>query len=514
MSNEMRNPATAWLIRLRLPLIFILWALAVWLLAMPDNLVVDWRGWRQADTQTIAVNALRPEAQFSEPLINWSRATQPRPVEAEFQLYTALISIFLRLDAEAVWPGQLISLLSLSLAGWALFVWLRGRYGQTAALGGVLCFLAGRAVLFSASTVAPDSLALACLVGGWIGFDRWLRSNALADWLIWVTLLTLAALMKVVNLQIGIATFLLVAMTDAKRLYSPMLWLGWIVMLGYNLSQLQHGANIFAETGLTFGIASGGDSKFPTLQSLLKPGFYLALMRMSLAWGVSVLGVGALILLFWRRAITAELFALGVAHAVGLLVALRYTVNVYYGTNYHAPGSLIGAIAVAVLLAHFACAKPAPPALQSRWQRWLPTLVLAAVALTAADAWRARLTLNTRLDNGDAAKLLVLGQTAAMRIPPGSAIAVRSAARRLADDWNGGVNNYEDPRLFWVLKSTGWAIALDDTEAADLAAAHAGGAQWFIDAYPPAGENAMTAWLAAHAQEKIRTPEGLLYRLR
>ena len=52
-------------------IVIFLWALLQLSFALPDNIVNDWLGWRQADTQTIASNFMQPGSNIFYPQINW-----------------------------------------------------------------------------------------------------------------------------------------------------------------------------------------------------------------------------------------------------------------------------------------------------------------------------------------------------------------------------------------------------------------------------------------------------------
>lgn len=485
----------------RLTLLLLLWAALVWIGARPDHLIQDSTGWRQSDTQSIAYNSLRADARFNIPLVNWSNDTAPVAAETEFQFYTYLTAQLLRLDREAEWPGQLVSLLALLIAGAGLFYWLRSRWGDGPAWVGLCVFLSTRGTVFLASKVQPDGLALACLVLGWIAFDRWLVQARLREFLLWVGLLSLSTLIKITNLQIGIAMALLVAMTQPQRLFSGALWLGWGVILFCNILQLAHGTNIFEQTGLTFGVASGGDSKFPRPSDLLKPGHYLAIGRMSLLWGVSVIGAAALFVLALQRKLSSQLLALLIAHGVALVVAMRYTITDWLGPHYHAPGAFIGAIAAALLAAR----------LSERYaSRRVAAALLLAALLTTVATFHARVTLGR---SGESVQLLQLAADVRPVVPPGSAIVVRSPANRLVLGWGNGPNNFEDPRLLWALRSTGWVMAFDDEDPAVLVAARDAGASWYIDPWPNSTPPAVQRWLDEQAVERHQSASGAWYRL-
>jgi 4-amino-4-deoxy-L-arabinose transferase-like glycosyltransferase len=80
-------------------------------------------------------------------------------------------------------------------------------------------------------------------------------------------------------------------------------WLSVILALLPSVFWYWHARNLYVTYGNTFGLLSGGDSKFGNLEIWFSPHFYVSLLRLDFKW---VLGYG-LILLF----------------AVGLFFALR-----------------------------------------------------------------------------------------------------------------------------------------------------------------------------------------------
>ncbi|MFZ2323883.1 MAG: hypothetical protein WAV89_09315 [Ignavibacteriaceae bacterium] len=95
-------------------MVILLWMILQISFAIPGSIVNDWMGWRQADTQTIARNFLKPGSNIFYPQINWG-GTGPGVVESEFQLYTFIIAQIMKVTGESVLPGQLLSLLFIAL---------------------------------------------------------------------------------------------------------------------------------------------------------------------------------------------------------------------------------------------------------------------------------------------------------------------------------------------------------------------------------------------------------------
>src|SRR6185436_15827296 len=87
---------------------FCFWVLVGWVYLRPANVAADRTGWRQADTQTIAVNLTEPGASILFPRIAWG-GDGPGYVETELQVYPAAIAILMRAFRPSEWARQLLS---------------------------------------------------------------------------------------------------------------------------------------------------------------------------------------------------------------------------------------------------------------------------------------------------------------------------------------------------------------------------------------------------------------------
>jgi hypothetical protein len=149
------RPSKSALLRIFVGIFLFFFACFLWFFLRPDSV----RGWRESDTQTIALHLAEAGSSILRPRIDWGGAGEGF-VEAEFQLYTWLVAALLRPFGDVSWAGQLVSLISTLAAGVCVFLSLARSHRAVATALGVLAFFSSRAVLVSATSVQPEALCL------------------------------------------------------------------------------------------------------------------------------------------------------------------------------------------------------------------------------------------------------------------------------------------------------------------------------------------------------------------
>ena len=107
----------------------------------------------------------------------------------------------------------------------------------------------------------------------------------------------------------------------------------------------------------------------------------------------------------------------------------------------------------------------------------------------------------------------VLGERLAQLAPPGTLVAVRARAESFNPEWRT-VNNYEDPRVFYLSRTKGWVLPNDLAGASRLHDVAARGAQFYAHVTQKPIDAELAGWLAAHATRVHTSPEGEIYSLR
>lgn len=455
--------------------------------------------WRECDTQSIARNFLLDGFDPLRPRVDW-RGDTDGAVECEFPLYQMAIAVVLQVvgNVDAEWPGRLIALLSLLLAGFGMHRLFEWRNGPEQALAGLIAFTGTGAAWMLATRVVPDATSLALSVNCLLLFRRHLERGATLTLFVAAAMVTLAGLQKPLALQVGLVMFGWTIVAAPRRLREIRWWLAMLAVPAVVAAWLVHGAHLHAETGLSFGVVSGGDTKFPGMSQLVDPAILWSLVQTTATFGISVVAMVGLGASAWLRRFDRSDAALLTATLLGLLVSLRYSHTRDLGPQYHAFAAFTGSWFVA---------RAWPP--QGKRALWLG--LLAAVAVLAA--WRARDERGVR-KVVNSLPIVEVAHEARTHIGPKDLIVARSAKARRDTAWARN-QNCEDPRFFYLARARGWVLAKEEFTVDRLAQLHGAGARFVYDPLPAENAPEVTTWLAAHADcIAARDGGGIVYRLR
>lgn len=453
-------------------LVVVGWACANWLLLRPDHITIDWNGGRQADTQTIAKYLASPGATLLWPQIAWS-GDGPGYVETELQLYTALIAALMGVFGRAEWLGQLISLLS--MVGTAVVLWqhLDKRYGVLGACVAVLSFLAQRTTVHLSSVVMPDAFALFAYVTAWSAIHRYATTPRARELMIFALVGCVAMMQKPTMAQLGISSFVLMALTSGSRLRDYRLWLAWASMLVIFACYLVHAHHLYVEYGNTFGVLFGREGKAPHLRHLFMPSVLFGALANLLRWGYGHVGAVALLALIVRRRVEPEHVALAVGNVIMTLLALRYT-SQDAGNYYLAPSTLLASCAVASMTRDIA------DSVGERGKQLafvaLGTIFALQFARNAEVRWS-----DAHYVDGEVAAVVATGKQLRELADPGDLVVVRTPHSAQRDTFWDTDPNTGDPRVFYLSNTHGWVLGRDQVDTALLRTAAAHGARFFAD---------------------------------
>jgi 4-amino-4-deoxy-L-arabinose transferase-like glycosyltransferase len=441
--------------------------------------------WRQADTASIAHNFLT-DPNILLPSIDWG-GSGPGYVESEFPVYTWTVSLLYRLLGEHVWIGRAVSLVAFTVA-LSLFWRLAHRLLSPRAAVLALGFFALCPLLVRYSTAfMPEATTVAAYLGALVLFERWLSDRRWSSALWCGAVTALAGLAKPTALNVCLVfALVLVVRREWRRVLTLQTPVFAVVALAPVAAWLWWAARLHAVYGNTFGVISGGDSKFGNLAIWTSPGFYIGVTRIEAIW---VLAVGAL-----------PLAVVGLAAAVrqagpALIPAGVLTMIVYFfgvaryaegdlGVQYHVFMAVYAGLAVGLGLDRL---------LDGGRLRALTGLVAAGVfALGGVAAYADQF-------RGWGGEALACGAAMQEVIPPHDLVVITSDD---VADQEGTPNNYQDPTLFFHGDHRGWSVASDQDQAALAEAYRADGARWLVVGGETARDPgpALAAYLAEHTQ--------------
>ena len=208
--------------------IVLAWSAIQFCFARPESIVDDWNGWRQAETQTLARNFLRPHSNIFFPQINWG-GDGPGYVEAEFQLYTYLVSLLLPFSSNQDLPGQVLNILFMSISALLIYYSLRQRYSFPSALCGCAAYLSGNIAVHLSTAIQPDALCFMLYVMGFSLFMKYLSSQRIVYLFLAALSTAIAGPIKPPALNLLITQFILILVLKRDLILSPKIWLCWLL---------------------------------------------------------------------------------------------------------------------------------------------------------------------------------------------------------------------------------------------------------------------------------------------
>jgi 4-amino-4-deoxy-L-arabinose transferase-like glycosyltransferase len=451
--------------------------------------------WRQSDTATIARNFALNGMNVFFPQINWGGAG-PGYVEMEFPLQPWLSAALYLAFGERVVLGRLVSLVFMLVAAAAFWQLARRLLPLTAARWALVAFVVSPAFMRWGTAFMPEATVLAFALLALLAFCRWLQEDRPVFLLGAAAATSMAALAKPTSLHIGLIMGMWMLISARSRLRRPSVYLAGLAALVAPAVWMWHASGLYRTYGNTFGVISGGDSKWGNLALWTSSGFYLGNLRTEAIFIYGVVGIPLALLgavWVWRRRRAVAAFGFLAAGLVALVVyylaAGRYTSS-DLGIQYHV-----------FSLPFAAAATGAGLAVAAEWVRprlaRAAVLVLAGVAVLALFAQSLNV-LAQSLTRGFG----VYGACAeALDVSvPGDLVVVGTTSLTRDGDV---ANNYQEPIVFFLAQRTGWSLAADQYDPAVLASYRDQGARFFVNPDPellPAG-GALAGWLDTDARQ-------------
>jgi hypothetical protein len=482
---------------LRWPLLFVI-ALEVAFFAFVSPKMVA--GWRECDTQTIALNLAHDSFNVLRPRIAWGGPEGA--VESEFPLYGVVVAALFKVFGPADWPGRFVSALSWTVLALGLYAVMKRQAGKEAAWVSLALLMTSQLAVLMSLSVAPDGLAAAFYVLAYGATARYAASGSRTHLGLMHSSTLLAALAKPLALQIGVVQALGLFLGYRRRLREPLLWVGWVVILAITLAWLLHGHQIFLETGNTFGVFLNGDTKSPRLRHLLAPSVHRGLFMAQVHYGCGLLGMVAVAYLAWRRALRPLDWSSLAAVGLGLYVSLRYSSIPALGPHYHVFGLIHGAMFVGLALAH----ARKEGHIQLPWPRYLVgayAVVSLAFALVGA---------KHEFEASASSDAIVIGTELKAQLKPDDLILVRSPKVAFDDFW-ARRQNYEEPLAFCASQARGYVIPRDAMGGEPIATHALRGARYYVEPGPRREDPGLYSYLETHAQKLRDDVHGRVWKL-
>lgn len=451
--------------------------------------VGDATSWREADVLAMARSFAHEGGSILRPRVDWRGATSG-VVECELPWLAYTLSTLFHAGIDDRLGGRGFIVLFTLLGLPALFGLVRREYGAAAAAWATaLYWLAPLNVYYGAQTQPHPIVVTLMIVTLWAA-QRWLERGswkwcvATAGLLAWTLLTWLpSALVGLPLLVLGLRRrgWRFLARADS--------WAVAVVGLAPTVVWYFHAHQLFAETGLTFGIwqavsreATGNQmiGKFDMLSSWTSADYWTRMGgRLAVVWlSPPGAGVAALVacLLFLRRDGLRVMGAWLLAGLLFVLVAARGNFHAYYQMLF-VPG--LAALAAAGGVA--------------AWQSWAAnvrrrTATLLAAALVAGAAVGGAAFVHERVSRPN--------DFAAF----GGFIAAQSAPEALVVALQPGFDLDSDARPFYHADRRGWVVGKSHVTPADGEQWRAAGARVFVvrnEHLEKLARSGLADWLAA-----------------
>jgi hypothetical protein len=447
---------------------FLLLGLALRLIELQAPLI-DGQAWRQADSGAIARNFYEEGYTLFHPRVDW-RGTTPGYVEMNFPLYSFLVAcLYGLLGGVHEWAGRLLSALC-STAGAGLLYLLVRELGGSRWSGrlAALFFLIFPLNLFYGRAFMPEALMLLLSIGALLAFARWTRTGRQGDFALAALAAGLCFMVKIPTLYLG---FPLVALAWAAWgwafLRRPLPWAYLGLVLIPPAVWYWHAHQLFAQTGLTFGIwGSQGYDKWA--QGLLASGDFYRTLLVRLGHQTFTAAGVLLVLAGLRPCWGSRQEAALCAWGGGLLLYLFLIPEGNYRLVYYqVPFVPLGAVLAARGLA---------PLLEGR-KTWGPALAGGAVALVAAhSAWAAPGLYRPPNNVYKYYRACHLAGQLLDRQLPASALLVVGEV----DENAGAPYRAQSPTMLYYCRRKGWQITPEEFSGATLDSLAARGAGFLV----------------------------------
>jgi hypothetical protein len=431
--------------------------------------------WRQTDTATIARNFYENNHNIFYPQINWG-GSGPGYVETEFQLYTFITAGFYGVLGEHEWIGRMVSLIFMTGALIFFYLLVNRLFKQRIAIAALILMMLSPLSIRYSTAFMPEATVFFFYIAALYLFVVWLDNQHIHTLILAAISTALAILVKPTALHIGlIFLILLIKRHRFEWIKKPELWVFGAISLLPAVAYYLHARNLYLTYGNTFGLFSGGDSKFGNFDYWLSPTFYWNVLRLDLQWifgwaGAILFGVG---LFSARRQRQAFFVTIGlITIAFYYLIVARYAQE-EWGVQYHifmlpyaALGMGVGIIWILDQIQHHI----------RQYTKSIMTVVsLATVAILSVGFVPSfqELSLPTSQELEDC------GVHVRETVPEDDLILASTYAPLYAEG-SDTMNNYQEPNIFYYSHRKGWSLPWEWNTPEKLDSYRQQGASYFV----------------------------------
>lgn len=429
----------------RSPLLWILlFGIAIRLIGVASP-ILGWHAWRQADTSSMARNFYSGGYDFLNPQIDWGGNT-PGIVECEFPIYPYILAMLYPFTGVHAAVGRLVSALFASLTIVYLFLLGRALFGHRTGLWAAALFALLPIVAFYGRVVMPEPLMLCASVAGIYHFVVWVGSSRIRDLSLSCLFVTLAALVKLPALYLGLPLLYLAWGKYGRGfIRRPELWSFAGVTLSIVAAWYAHAHALKDVNGLTFGIWEYGSDKWGNWDLVFSVRYWNTVLFSHLAERIitwPIMGLFLIGLFHDRRSRT------GAVVDVWLVALLVYLIVVAKGNYIHEYYQLPLVPPVVLIVARLLGI-------------WVPgsftnnkrSILLALVLIGAFSLGTIRFVQYHRGEDAQRSHLYQLAQAIQEHTPPRSPILLLDGS---------------DPTLLYLAGRKGWHVTIDQLTNPDL----------------------------------------------
>jgi 4-amino-4-deoxy-L-arabinose transferase-like glycosyltransferase len=427
--------------------------------------------WREADDTSIAHHFLVNGFRLLYPQINWG-GSGPGYVETEFPIYTFMVSLLYYVFGEHLWLGRLLSL-GFATATLVFFYTLAKRnLGARVAMWSLAFFAASPLIIRYSVAYMPEAMVLCFYVAAITFFSYWLESQSVRWLMLTAVCTSLALLIKAPSVLI-VLVFVLVAHNryGFRPLRSWGVWIaGLIIGLPYIVWYL-HAHHLYLQYGNTFGVASGGDTKWGDPSYWLSASFYLSTLKLELEWVLGGLAAIAFLVGLVSSLKTNQfpLLKFGVVSILLYYFIIARAAEKGYSIHYHIYAVPFVALGFGIgfdRLVHHA-----------RNRMFGQVIGLVSVTSFLAISTYAYATRFSVRSNEWAAMRIECARVLERIVPQDALIIVSSGVPSVE---HRRPRNYQDPIVFSYSHRYGWSLPLDWHTPAKVDSLRHAGAKYFV----------------------------------